>query len=76
MEVSTWVTVMSLYFFSLSAFSISGSCGREPMGARSWVAGDVVGGEAVGEGVGEVTGVEDEDGVGGFGKIGGDEVPA
>ena len=37
-EVSTCVTVMSLYFFSLSAFSISGSCGRSPIGALSCVA--------------------------------------
>lgn len=40
--------------------------------------GDVraVGLEAVGEGVGEVAGVQDEGVVAGFGEVGGDEVPA
>lgn len=31
-EVSTWVMVTILYFFSLSAFSISGSWGLDPTG--------------------------------------------
>ena len=36
-DVSTCVTVMSLYFFSFNAFSISGSCGRPPISALSCV---------------------------------------
>ena len=37
-EVSTCVTVINLYFFSFSAFSISGNCGRSPIGAFNCVA--------------------------------------
>lgn len=37
-DVSTCVTVMSLYCFSFSALSTSSSCGRSPMGAFSCVA--------------------------------------
>jgi len=36
-EVSTWVTVIALYFFSFNAASICSKDGREPIGAFSCV---------------------------------------